>query len=189
MAKIYIAMKKNTRQSTVDALNKYYSRLAKEQMPKEPRAANEKPEKEVEKECTEWMRERGWSVQIFEAKATFDPKRGVWRNQSMKAGTCDCLGNTAQGESVAIEFKAKGRLSSFNRPDNHKQREFITDKINTNAFACVVDSKDRLEAIYIRWAELKAGGHIEEARKYLILKLPVLRSTDDFENTLFAEDD
>ena len=93
-----------------NAIDKY---LKKQETKYGPKRTNEKPEKEVEKTCMELMKSWGWSVEVYEAKATFDPRRGVWRQQAMKAGTSDCMGSTDEGISVAIEFKAKGSLSTL----------------------------------------------------------------------------
>jgi hypothetical protein len=130
---------------------------------------NKKPEKEVESACLSWMRSRGWSIEIYEAKAT-QTSRG-WRNQAMKAGTCDCMGATKEGQSVAIEFKAPGRLSSFNSPGRMRQKLFILKKISSNCFACVVDSVERLETIYLGWCKARVES-VDLARAYLMKELP-----------------
>lgn len=165
-------MAKDHKAGVRDALNKFYQRQAAKDKPKESRAHYGKPEKEVEKACLEWMRAKGWSVQILEAKATWSPQANRWLQQSMKAGTCDCMGNTDTGIGVAVEFKAPGRLSSINTERRYAQRKFIVDKINTNTFACVVDSVQRLETIWSRWNELREKGALGEARNYLISMLP-----------------
>lgn len=181
-------MSKKHRQSTLDALNKYYQN----QLPKEPtegpaRAPNKAPEKEVEKACLTWMRARGWSVEIFESKATYSPRAGRYIQQSMKAGVCDCMGSDDLGLGVAIEFKAPGKLSSFNREGNFNQRNFIVGKINANCFACVVDSVSRLETIYLRWVELRSD--MGSARNYLLSMLPaVSEKTKLKDGRLFDED-
>lgn len=164
-------MAKNTKQSTIDAINKFSQRQLDEYKPKELRAKHGKPEKEVEKACLEWMRSQGWSVQIFEAKATWSPAAGRWLQQAMKAGTCDCLGNTDAGISVAIEFKAPGALQTFNSDNRQRQKKFIIDKINTNVFACVVDSVEKLMHIYARWLEIRTSG-AAQGIAYLMSELP-----------------
>jgi hypothetical protein len=164
-------MSKHRRQSTIDAMNRFYQRQLNEGKPKESRAHYGKPEKEVEKACLDWMRSRGWSVQIFEAKATWSPEAGRFIQQSMRAGTCDCLGNTDEGIGCAVEFKAPGALSTFNSEKRHLQREFIIQKIKTNCFACVVDSVERLELIYTEWLKIKSEDR-EKSREYLISMLP-----------------
>lgn len=180
-------MTKHKRQSTIDALNKYYERQLPNSSPQAPRRKNEKPEKDVEKDCVKWMRDNGWSVNIFEAKATYSPEAGRYIQQGMKAGTCDCIGNTDLGVAVAIEFKALGKLSTFNREDNFRQRNFIVTKINSNAFACVVDSVDRLSSIYLRWMELKSDAGA--ARNYLLSMLPQVSEKTRLKGERLFDDD
>ena len=130
---------------------------------------NGKPEKLVEAECLFWMRQQRWSVQIVESKATFDPRRGVYRNQSVSAGTCDCMGTLPDGIAIYIEFKAPGKLKTFNREKNQRQIQYIKSKIEMNAFACVVDSAKLLEEIYITW---RATETPEAKRIFLTKALP-----------------
>lgn len=117
------------------------------------------------------MRARGWNVEIYEAKATWSSNAGAWVQKGMKAGTCDCMGNTGEGLAIAIEFKAPGALSTFNSDKRYLQKKFIVDKINTNTFACVVDSVSRLEIIFKRWSELVSFDK-NSARNYLLSMLP-----------------
>lgn len=164
-------MTKNAKQSTINALNKYCTKYFGEERPKPRDKKNKKPEKIVEKACLEYMRAVGWSVQIFEAKATWSPQQNCYVSQGMKAGTCDCMGSTDEGIAVAVEFKAPGRLSTFNREDNYLQKNFILEKINSNAFACVVDSADHLREIVVKWKLFRKDG-LEAARNYLLSALP-----------------
>lgn len=181
-------MKKDHKQGTIDALNKYYSRQEKERVKAlGPKRRNAKPEKEVEKVCLEWMRAVGWSVEIYEAKSTWSPEAGAWINQSMKAGTCDCMGSTGDGHSVAIEFKAPGCLSSFNSIKRTRQREFIVRKIESNCFACVTDSLVRLQTIYGTWLDLKQRNFPDLARQYLMSQLPKKKSGRDDDSELFPD--
>lgn len=170
-----MTMKKNVRQGTLDALNKFYERDALKVSPKiaavEKRGRNARPEKDVEKECLVWMRAQGWNVAIYESKAVWNSRAESWTKSGMKFGTCDCMGNTDDGVAVAVEFKAKGKLSTFNREDNHLQRQFIIEKINTNAFSCVVDSATLLAEIYAKWKSLREAGG-PAAKAYLMLALP-----------------
>jgi hypothetical protein len=161
-------MANSKRQSTLDALNKYSQRQLDEAKPREVKHHG-KPENEVEKACMELMRSWGWSVQVIESKANWNGK--AWVQQGAKQGTADCIGNTENGVSVAVEFKAPGRLSSFNTEKRYLQRKFIVDKINTNAFACVVDSAERLECIFMRWSALLCEDK-NRARSYLLSMLP-----------------
>lgn len=180
-------MGKNNKQSTLDALNKYSQKCLDEGKPREVKHHG-KPEKEVEKTCVAWMRSRGWSVNIFEAKANWNPEAGAWVQQGMKAGTCDCMGSTDNGVAIAIEFKAPGRLSTFNSEKRYLQRKFIVDKINANNFACVVDSVDRLENIHKRWSEILAGSGGNMARAYLISMLPPMSETRLKDDKIFDDE-
>lgn len=153
------------------ALERHHEKLLKED--KGPTRTNKKPEKEVEAACLKWMRELNWEVQIYESKATYNPHAGGYtKNKSVKTGNADCQGIMPDGTSVAIEFKAPGKLASFLRNGNEPQRDFIIKRIHMNGFACVVDSSDRLELIYMEWIKQKTLS-IEAARHYLFNQLPV----------------
>lgn len=153
----------------------------KNQEPKNPRKSvhNDKPEKEVEKACLVWMRERGWSVQIYESKATYSEAAGRFISQNMKAGTADCMGNMASGIGVIVEFKAPKKLSTFARPANHRQQEFMKEKIASGCFAVVTDSVARLYTIHLQWTGLRGLGLIDESKDYLLRTLPKRQKKDD----------
>ena len=129
-----------------------------------PHRKNGSPEKDVEKACLVLMRAWGWSVEIYESKATYDPRRGVWRQQAMKAGTLDCMCVTNFGVAVAIEFKAPGKLSTL----RYNQREFLVNRINQYAFAAVVDSPEILEVYRNKWESLRKEGFLDASRDYLL---------------------
>lgn len=152
------------------ALENFSIKDAKDKGPKAPRKPRGKPEKEVEKACLIWMREQMWDVQIFEAKATFNPRLGIYMQQSMKAGTADCMGCMPDGRMVAVEFKAPKYRSSFNKPSNYRQQQFIKKKISQNAFSCVVDSVEMLKTIYQLWHVIKDDP--EKAQMLLMKMLP-----------------
>lgn len=135
------------------------------------RKKNQKPEKEVEKACLEWMRIKRWSVQIVESKATYNPHAGRYVSQSTKAGTVDCFGTLPDGVSCFIEFKAPGKLSTFANPKNYRQKEYCLEKINTHAFVCVTDSVERLEKVHRAW-EMKRLLDKEDAKNFLLEQLP-----------------
>lgn len=169
-------MSKESSSSTRKALERFFEKAARKASPPKPRRKNEKPEKQVEKECLVYMRAMGWQVEIYEAKATYNPQAGRYVSQAMKAGTCDCMGIMPSGTSVAIEFKAPGRLTTFNK--NQRQREFLENRIKLNGFACVVDSAERLRRIYLEWEHLKISGTVK-AQGYLLEQLPPLKNNDD----------
>lgn len=145
--------------------------LIKQNKPKSARR-NSKPEKQTQIECIAFMRSIGWSIDIYEAKATWNPEQQIWKNQGMKSGTVDCIGCTNNGHSVFVEFKAKGKLSTFNRDENYKQRNFLIDKINHGAFGCVVDCKDLLAEIYLKWIVYHKSGQQQDAINFLLSSLP-----------------
>lgn len=182
-------MSKNPRKEQIMAAMKGYSdKIAKERAPKKSRARNKHPEKDVETECLVLMRSWGWSVSIFEAKAVWNASANAWVQSGMKAGTCDCLGSDDHGVAVAVEFKAPGKLSSFNRPENFRQREFIVDKINANCFACVVDSASHLEVIYTRWLDIKNSSK-DGAKAYLISALPIVSEKTSLKDKKLFDDE
>lgn len=150
-----------------------------------PKRKNDKPEKVVEKDCLAWMRAQGWQVQVYEAKATFDPRRGIYRNQSMKAGNPDCMGVDSLGNAVAVEFKAPKKRSSFNSERRAKQKEFILKRIEINTFACVVDSSAMLVQLYMQWLELKNNMQNKEAKELLLEALPKVKKNKKFTDLNF----
>jgi hypothetical protein len=151
------------------SLEAYFKKQAKvkEQKPRR----NQKPEKQVERACMEWMRNKGWSMQVIECKNTYNPFRKKWVSSATRSGTADSVGNTDQGLSAYVEFKAPGKLKTFNRPKNIRQREFIHEKINTFCFAVVVDSAERLAMIYEEYSKALKTSKIE-AQKVLMAWLP-----------------
>lgn len=116
-----------------------------------------------------WMNSLNWSVQIISSKAQYNPKAQRWISQAAAAGTCDCIGTMPDGTFVAVEFKSKGQIYSFNRPSNARQREYIRNKISSNAFACVVDSAKLLQSIYEAWISIE---DVDQKKAFLFAKLP-----------------
>lgn len=170
------------------AIERYYKR----QEPKTQRKSvhNEKPEKEVEKACLAWMREQGWTVAIYESKATYNAQAGRYISQNMKAGTADCMGSMGDGIGVVVEFKAPGKLSTFASEKNHRQQEFIKKKIDSGCFACVVDSVDRLKNYFYEWISYRASDAMTDPRgshskQYLHAMLPKRKRTKKDDDPLF----
>ncbi len=157
-----------SRESTKKALEGYMKSQLKKTI---KRKTHGKPEKEVERACLTWMRAQGWSVQIYEAKATFNPQAQRWVGSSMKAGTVDCQGVMPDGTFVAVEFKAPGRLCTFNLEKNHRQKEYLVEKIRMNAFGCVVDSARRLAQLFDGYKEAVLVSR-DQAQMYLMRELP-----------------
>ena len=139
---------------------------------------NKKPEKEVEKACLEWMRSLSWDVNIYEAKAVYNPD-GTYRSSRMKAGVCDCMGVTPEGIPIYVEFKAKDRRTTFNLDKNIEQRKFLLKKIDYCAFAVVVDSAERLAEYWNGWRDVVMDGGLINGRDYLRSVLPKKKKSHD----------
>lgn len=157
-----------TSNTTSDALSNFYKSQIK---PLKRRQKNKQPEKEVEADCLFWMRSMRWDVQIYEAKASYSAQSGRWTRQTMQAGTVDCQGVMPSGRFVAVEFKAPGKLKTFNLVKNIRQRTYLIDKINSNAFACVVDSAELLKEIYEAYLIALVDSD-EAAKSFLFDALP-----------------
>lgn len=127
---------------------------------------NGKPEKEVERACMEWLRENGFSCHVVESKAVYSHKAGRYIRGQTDEGFADCVGvYGATGTAVFIEFKAPGRVSTL-RP---AQKHFLRTKINHNAFACVVDSVERLSKVWNEYLFRRASLNHQE---FLFSELP-----------------
>jgi len=132
-----------------------------------PTRTNQKPEKEVETACMDWLKAFGFDMNVIESKAVFNPQSGRYISGQVKAGYLDSSGNDSQGHACYVEFKAPGRRSTL----SDKQREFALRKIDTNAFAVVVDSADLLNDFYRCWRKIFRQDKFE-ARQYLKKLLP-----------------
>ena len=165
------------------AIERYYKR--QESKAQRKSVHNDKPEKEVEKACLKWMREQGWTVAIYESKSTYDPNRGRYISQSMKAGNADCMGHLPGGIGVIVEFKAPTKLSTFAAEKNHRQQEFVKQKIDAGCFACVTDSVERLRDIFALWSYKRSQRGIEDSQRYLHEMLPKRKRTKKDDDPLF----
>jgi len=146
---------------------------------------NKKPEKLVEAACLKWMRSFNWDVNIYEAKAVYNPD-GTYRSSRMKAGVSDCMGITPDGVPIYVEFKAKDRRYSFNSPKRKLQKEFLIKKIEYYAFGVVVDSVDKLIEYWTTWESIHDK---DQARGYLMSILPKSKKLAEAQDApLFPED-
>lgn len=126
-----------------------------------------KPEKKVQQEIMSWCFQNHWSVSVFDSKAILDKTLGVVRNPGLSVGCPDIVGVSDIGFGVFLELKRKNgenicRLSQY---------QFLTQKIESNAFGVVVSSSEKLEEIYKKWLSLRQSS-FDEARKYLLQQLP-----------------
>ena len=142
--------------------------LEKQDKPLSPRRKNGKPEKEIEKEVLAWCRNRGWDVNVIEAKSTYSESAGRYIAQSVAPGFSDIAGNTQVGLAVYIELKAPGKLSTIRQ----QQREFLLRKIGQGCFAVCVDSVSRIETLWNGFCKAY------NKKEYLVEVLPKYRTTD-----------
>jgi len=132
------------------------------------RKKNQKPEKELQSNLISYMKGLGWQVEVYNSQATMT-SYGVWKNQTMKAGTPDIMGLLPNGVAIACEVKAPGKLKTFNNPKNQRQIDFIKNCIKMNGFAVVVDSVERLKEIFDIWTTLQDP---DAKKEYLTRMLP-----------------
>lgn len=154
--------------SVKKAIEGFYKR--QEVTVKTPTRTNNKPEKEVEKECTDWFKANGFRYKIIEAKGVWSEARQCYTSGRVKAGTLDCQITTPDGFSGWVEFKAPGKLKTIH--DNPKQLKTLKSEIAANCFACVVDSAHSLEQIYLTWLAFRRDHLFEAARWYLTSMIP-----------------
>lgn len=137
---------------------------------------NKTPEKNlVESEIYPRALQHGFDLTVVESKAVFSENIGRYiRGQTGEAMT-DLVGNHGP-IACYIEVKARGKRSDFNKKKNYRQRAFVERKIDSGAFACVVDSFDLLYDIWLRWL---AEDHPLEKKRILREALPRTRKRFD----------
>lgn len=125
-----------------------------------------KPEKLVEMDVLAYAFQQRWSLDVYDSEALFfgGKKRS---NPGLKAGTPDIIGADSQGIALFLELKDPKkdhvcRLAQF---------QFLTLKIESNAFAIVVSSSEQLDRFYKTWMSLRKTS-LDEARNYLKSILP-----------------
>jgi len=127
---------------------------------------NKAPEKAVQTEVMAWLNSKGFDCNVFESKAVFSASANRYLHSQMKPGVVDIIGNDPNGHAVFIELKAPGRINRSSL--RAEQRLFLLRKIETYAFACVVDSSKRLEEIYSGWKAID----VPQRRDFLKSTLP-----------------
>lgn len=173
-------MSQDRKKSTKDALDKFLMRDMKEQQRLMGRGKkNGSPEKDVELACKLWLELNGFTnIEIYDSKAVFS--NGHWHNRSVATGHSDCGATCpekdAPGVQAWLEFKAKGKLATFLKDGNERQRDFIISRIHAHCFAVVIDSSELLEAIYKEWLKCRS---IDPAcaKQYLLSCLPTRKSS------------
>ena len=110
----------------------------------------------------QWLKDNDFSCHVVESKAVYNRQAGTYVSGQAEKGMSDIVGSTPDGRACFIELKAKDRCSTL----KDHQRDFLMTKIKRGAFACCVDSVERLEMCLNHF---KAGGDMAEM-------LPVKRS-------------
>lgn len=106
---------------------------------------NARPEKEVEKEVTDWLNQNGFFCHVVESKAVYSKGAGRYLKGQTVSGMPDVIGVCPDfGIGAFVELKAKGRLSNLSSNQKHMLRSFIEH----DAFAVCVDSSSLLETYY-----------------------------------------
>lgn len=127
-------------------LGKYSKKMA-EKPKKKTRRKNKAPEKQVVKQICAWLKSSGFSYDIVEA-SSFDRTRKVMvHDTKVTAGFSDIVACDPYGFACYIEAKAPGKRSTL----RDHQRQFLMNKIENNAFACVTDSVEHLNNLYFTW--------------------------------------
>ena len=165
----------NRKESTKKAIERYYEKQDK--IGDLPTRKNEKPEQELVSKILIWLKQNDFDAMTVEAKAIYSVQRGGYSGRAASPGTPDIIGSTNQGIFVAIEVKAPGRLSTL----RDLQRQFLTRKIQSQCFACVVDSVELLARTYSHWLSLPK----DKQSDFLISLLPIKR--DEEQTSLFED--
>ncbi len=142
---------------------------------------NKRPERDVQDLVMAWLKDNGFSCNVVESKAVYNPKAGRYITGQAVEGFSDVCGCDKHGLAVFIELKAPGRLSTL-RP---RQREFLLNKISYNAFACVISSAAGLELLYNNWLKARFSKKRTDAQNMLRLALPNTPKTKHQSDNLF----
>lgn len=133
------------------------------------RRKNQKPEKQVEKDCLDWSKRNSVFLHVIESKAVFSQAAGRYLSGQAESGFPDIVGNDSSGRVLYIELKALGKRSTL----SPAQYLFLTEKIKQNCFAVVVDSADLLHEYYYSWKSSK------NPPAYLMSLIPVPKRIRD----------
>lgn len=164
--------------STQRAVEKFIAKQCAPQNNRQPKKKNKKPERDTENDCLIWCRANNIFVHVVES-SSYDPITGRKTFSRATAGMPDLIGNTANGNSIYIELKAKDRRSTL----KDHQRDFLIEKIKQNCFAVVVDSVEKLNQYFREFCKLK---NLESRQTYLINCLP--RKTASRSNNTIVDD-
>ena len=128
---------------------------------------NSKPEEIFKKQILAYLLRNGFDIDVIESKAVYSQKLRRYMHSQATPGMSDLIGNDPSGHACFIELKAPKKLKTL----RENQRMFLVRKIESNAFACVVDSIEMFVQIYSDWKHYKLQGEFE-ARQFLLNMLP-----------------
>jgi hypothetical protein len=157
--------------SVMRAIERFEERQLKEAA-HVPKRKNDKPEQRVVRQICAWLKSNGFSYNVVEAKATFDPDKRRYTTGQVSSGFSDIVAVSPDGYACFLEIKANGRRGSL----KEHQRAFLLDKISCNAFAGVFDSVERLSRAYNMFSDLRRAGR--NAQNYLQEMMPKKRRKD-----------
>lgn len=112
--------------------------------PKKRSKKNDDPEKRFVKQLLEYLRNQGFSAEVVESKAVYNPRIGRYLSSQTTPGHSDISGTDPDGIAVFIECKALGKRATI----RINQYEFLIDKIEKNAFAICTDSIEHFKCLY-----------------------------------------
>jgi hypothetical protein len=138
--------------------------FSKKQLPNKKRAKNRNVEGPVVLEIKNKLFELGFSLDIVEAKATWNERAGRYMSSQAVPGFPDLCGTGPDGESVWIEVKARGKRYTI-RP---AQFNFLLEKIKQGAFAVCADSSAYVIDCFNKWKTLDRVAR----QNFLISELP-----------------
>lgn len=100
---------------------------------------------QTEKPVVAYLKSVGAEVHVVDSSAFNGP-------QKAETGFPDLVGDY-QGRILYIELKAPGKRNKI-RPE---QLKFLKNKISRGCFACVTDSVEHFEALFLRWLPAKGS--------------------------------
>ena len=136
-------------------------------MAKKLQAKNNKPEEIFKREIISYLIRNGFDVDVVESKAVYSQRLKRYLHSQATPGMSDLVGNDMNGHACFIELKAPKKLKTL----RENQKLFLKKKVESNAFACVVDSLERFVMIYNDWRDYKARSDYE-ARQFLLNMIP-----------------
>ena len=139
------------------------------------RQKNRKPEvRFIQLELLPYLRQIGCDVEIIESKAVWSPSAKRYLKGMSEPGHSDIAGNLPNGMAIYVEAKSPlSKITPSKLRDD--QWVFLMRKINTNAFAVVVNNVEDLHEMLCHWTGLVEENKLAQAREYLVSKLPKKR--------------